>query len=223
MFTGIIQHIGSVHRLDNQGATAQLEIECKLDTGDVQPGDSIAINGTCLTVTSFTTGPIARLVFDLSPETLEKTTLGALRVLQNIHVEKALRLSDRLGGHLVQGHVDGIGILVNRENEGFALKMRFACSRDILNLCIQKGSISIDGVSLTINQIHETGFEVCLIPHSLEKTCLGTYQIGHRVNLENDLIGKYVERLLEHKKESSEVTWNLLEKSGFIDKAPIMT
>ncbi len=200
MFTGIIQNIGSVHSLDYHGATAQLAIECDLDTSDIHSGDSIAINGTCLTLTSFIPGPPAKLVFDLGPETLEKTTLGNLRVWQNIHVEKALRLSERIGGHLVQGHVDGIGILQTQEHQGSALKMRFTCSPDILKLCIYKGSISIDGISLTINQIYETGFDVCLIPHTLEKTCLGTYQTGHRVNLENDLIGKYVERLLGHKK-----------------------
>jgi riboflavin synthase len=218
MFTGIIQHIGTVESLVYQGNNAQLEIGCSLDTSDIYSGDSIAINGTCLTVASFTKGLTARLVFDLGPETLEKTTLGNLRFLQSVHVEKALRLSDRLGGHLVQGHIDGVGVLVSRDYEGSALKLHFTCNKDILSLCVYKGSISVDGVSLTINQVYETGFDTCLIPLTLQKTCLDSYPISHRVNLENDLIGKYVKRLLKHKEELPQITWNLLDNANFTEK-----
>jgi riboflavin synthase len=218
MFTGIVKNIGTVQKIAYQGALARLEIESDLDASQLQIGDSIAINGVCLTIVSFTTSTRPLLAFDVGPETLQMTTLGSLRPTQNVHVEMAMRLADRLGGHLVQGHTDGIGIVIAKEYEGSALRLRIACGQEIANLCIVKGSIAIDGISLTLNQVSESGFEVCLIPHTLEQTCLGSYQVGDRVNLENDLIGKYVEKLVKRTSSEAPITWQLLEQSGFLGR-----
>ena len=217
MFSGVIQHQATVVEVRKQDALIRLGLSSDLDVSDIQVGDSIAINGVCLTVVRFTTETPALLYFDVGPETLQKTTLGALSVGQKVHAEKAMRLSDRLHGHLVQGHVDGKGTLTNRKFEGESLRLSFRCPAPILRLCIPKGSIAIDGISLTINEIHADRFDVCLIPHTLEKTSLGNYPVGHEVNLENDLIGKYVERLVApHHIAKSDITMDLLSKSGFV-------
>ncbi|MDA0712756.1 MAG: riboflavin synthase [bacterium] len=197
MFTGIINHLGRVERLKFVKAGACLDLETEMNTNDLNLGDSVAVNGACLTVTQIFTSKISKLSFDLSAETLEKTNLATLNIGQNVHLEKALCLNDRLGGHLVQGHVDNVGILISKVNEGISTRMSFSCSNEILRYCISKGSITVDGVSLTINKILANSFEICLIPHTLEKTELNNYPIGHKVNLENDLIAKYAEKLLQ--------------------------
>ena len=185
MFTGIIQHTGTLERIGSR-----VSVQSNMDLSDVHTGDSIAINGVCLT-----TLEAHALVFDLGPETLAVTTLGQLKNNAQVHLEKAMRLSDRLGGHLVQGHVDGVGKVVSRKTEDQSLHITFAASPEILKLCIPKGSITIEGISLTINHVDNQTFSVCLIPHTLEKTVLKNLLPGDRVNLENDLIGKYVAQL----------------------------
>ena len=194
MFTGIVKNLGQVQQIEFSGLLAKLTLESNLDASDVALGDSIAINGVCLTVTKI----FPYLCFDLGVETLEKTTLSSLRPTQMVHFEKAMRFSDRLGGHLVQGHVDGIGIIVLRETMGDSLRLGIACHPNLLRLCVYKGSICIDGISLTINNVNETGFEAGLIPHTLQNTCLAKLQVGDRVNIENDLIGKYVGQLFQN-------------------------
>jgi riboflavin synthase len=186
MFTGIIQHTGTFERIDSR-----VSVQSDMDLTDIQAGDSIAINGVCLT----TVEPHA-LIFDLGPETLAATTLGQLKNGTQIHLEKAMRLSDRLGGHLVQGHVDGVGQVVSIKTEDQSLHITFKASPEILRLCIPKGSITIEGISLTINHADAESFSVCLIPHTLEKTVLDQLKPGDFVNLENDLIGKYVAQLM---------------------------
>ena len=182
MFTGIIQHTGVFERLGSR-----VSVQSDMDLGDIHAGDSIAVNGVCLT-----TLESHALIFDLGPETLAATTLGQLGANSRVHLEKAMRLSDRLGGHLVQGHVDGVGEVVSIRPEADSLQVIFKASPEILRLCIPKGSITIEGVSLTINQVENQTFSVCLIPHTLEKTLLKNLQPGSLVNLENDLIGKYI-------------------------------
>lgn len=186
MFTGIIQHTGTLER-----SGSRVSVQSDMDLSDVHMGDSIAINGVCLT-----TLEAHALIFDLGPETLAVTTLGQLKNGTQVHLEKAMRLSDRLGGHLVQGHVDGVGKVVSLKTEDSSLHLTFEASPEILKLCIPKGSITIEGVSLTLNQVDSETFSVCLIPHTLEKTILKNLQLGDFVNLENDLIGKYVARRL---------------------------
>lgn len=185
MFTGIIQHTGLFEQTGSR-----VTIQSDMDLSDVHVGDSIAINGVCLT-----TLDSHQLIFDLGPETLSATTLGKLKSGTHVHLEKALRLSDRLGGHLVQGHIDGVGEVISTKFESDSRHITFKASFDILKLCIPKGSIAIDGISLTINRVDNQSFSVCLVPHTLEQTRLKDLKVGSFVNLENDLIGKYVARL----------------------------
>lgn len=187
MFTGIIQDTGIFDRVGSRVC-----IQSDIDLSDIRAGDSIAIHGVCLT-----TLETHALVFDLGPETLSVTTLGQLKSGTQVHLEKAMRLSDRLGGHLVQGHVDGIGTVVSIKPEADSLHMTFKASPEILKLCIPKGSITIDGISLTVNQIQHGAFSVCLIPHTLEKTGFKHLDPGDCVNLETDLIGKHIAHLVE--------------------------
>jgi riboflavin synthase len=153
----------------------------------------------------------------VGPESLAVTSLGSLKSGSRVHLERAMRLSDRLGGHMVSGHVDGMGTLVDKAPLGTALNLRFEAPPAILRLCIHKGAIAIDGVSLTLNVVDERGFEVCLIPHTLDRTFLLDLPVGTRVNLENDLVGKYIERLVRGDSKPGGVTWDLLSKSGFVD------
>lgn len=188
MFTGIIQHTGVFERRNSR-----VTIQSEMDLEDVFAGDSIAINGVCLT-----TLQSKALIFDLGPETLSITTLGQLKPGSWVHLEKAMRLSDRLGGHFVQGHIDGIGQVFSLKYETDSLYITFQASPAILKLCVPQGSITIDGISLTICQLTSQTFTVCLIPHTLEKTNFKKLQPGEQVNLENDLIGKHVAMLFQN-------------------------
>lgn len=219
MFTGIIRQCGEISQLSFDGPMAHLQIETELDVSDLRTGDSIAINGVCLTVVKIEQTKPVTLHFDLGPETLECTSLGSLRPTQKVHLEKALQLSERFNGHLLQGHVDGVGIVVHKENVGDSLILKIATTPQVLGLCILKGSIAVDGVSLTINKINVGSFELCLIPHTIELTNFGKYDVGTRVNLENDMIGKYVfEFLRKPRQDETHISWELLAKSGFIGK-----
>lgn len=221
MFTGIVEDVAQVVDLRHVGDVVCLEVTTQLDLGDTKLGDSIAVNGVCLTVTALVHAVGAgatRVRFDMGPETLRVTALAALTRGGGVHLERALRLSDRLGGHLVQGHVDGVGTLVERRTHHETLELRFEAPAAVLALCIPKGSIAIDGVSLTLNQVDERAFEVWLIPHTLERTRLSEVRVGDRVNVENDLIGKYVRQLLGGHAPGTRagVSWELLERAGFL-------
>jgi riboflavin synthase len=193
MFTGIVQAIGRIARLEPRGGDVRLIVDAAgLDARDVRPGDSIAVSGVCLTVVA---REAATLAFDVSNETLACTTLGARRAGDAVNLEPALRLADRLGGHLVSGHVDGVGEVVAIAPDARAQRWCFAAPASLLRYVAPKGSIAVDGVSLTVNGVDAAGFDVALIPHTLSATTFGERGLGDRVNLEVDLIARYVERL----------------------------
>jgi riboflavin synthase len=194
MFTGIVEELGRVRALVSNEGGARVEITATTVLGDAVPGASIAVNGCCLTVVELGDGWWAA---DAVTETLDRTSLGALGVGDPVNLERPLRLSDRLGGHLVQGHVDGVGKLVDRTplSDG-STRMRFQLPAQLTRYIVEKGSITVDGISLTVAALHEDGFDVAVIPHTLEVTNLGAKQPGDPVNLEVDVLAKYVERLL---------------------------
>jgi riboflavin synthase len=197
MFTGIVEDTGLIVTVTGDASGKHVEVESALDFSKDKLGDSVSVSGVCLTIVDKgERGGRARISFDLGPETLAVSTLGALAPGARVHLERAMRMDDRLGGHLVSGHVDALGVLLKRTTEGGSLFLRFEAPASVLRLCVHKGSITIEGVSLTLNAVDAAGFEVCLIPHTLEKTRLGELVVGERVNLESDLIGKYVERLV---------------------------
>ena len=221
LFTGLVEDIGTVKEVRRHAAVVNLLIQSNLDLGETKLGDSIAIDGVCLTVTSIDGD---RLGFDIGPESLRVTALDTIATGRVVHLERALRLSDRLGGHLVQGHVDGIGTIIERRKEGDTLELRLSAPENILRYCIAKGSICLSGVSLTINRLYSDGFDVWLIPHTLDKTHLEACRVGDRLNIESDMVGKYIERFMVGPSatnaqglKNGQVTMSLLEKNGFLD------
>jgi len=193
MFTGIVQAVGRIAVRETRGSDARLVIDAgSLDLGDVGRGDSIAVAGVCLTVVAIDG---ASWTADVSAETLALTTLGALAVGDGVNLEKALRLADRLGGHLVSGHVDGVGRIIGVEDDGGSQRWTFRVPASLARYIAAKGSICVDGVSLTVNSIAPDAFGVTLIPHTLAVTTFGTRTTGDPVNLEVDLVARYLERL----------------------------
>ena len=194
MFTGLIADIGEVATLQNDGDGATLEIGTRL-AGELGEGDSIAVNGVCLTATEVRDGSFATQAMR---ETLERSTLGALEIGARVNLELPLRAADRLGGHVVQGHVDETGTVGEIREQGFARVLRIDEGGSGLGrYLVEKGSIAVNGVSLTVSALRDDGFEVSLIPETLERTNLGAIAVGDRVNLEADILAKHVERLLE--------------------------
>ncbi len=198
MFTGLVEAVGEVRRIDRRSDASVLTICPKsFAVSELVLGDSVAVNGACLTVTSIEgSGEGGTFTVLAGAETLRRTTLGDLRVQSGVNLERALRVGDRLGGHLVAGHVDEVGEIVRRRDLGANLEIAFRASAQILRYVVEKGSITVDGISLTVNHVDDYSFSVALIPHTVEKTSLSTKSVGARVNLEVDIIGKYVEKLL---------------------------
>jgi riboflavin synthase len=192
MFTGLIQDVGTVESLDSGDAGASLRIATSL-SGEIEPGDSVAVNGVCLTATTVDASGFGTEAMN---QTLDVTALGGVEPGARVNLELAMRASDRLGGHIVQGHVDGVGEVAAIEQDGFAKRLRIALGRDLLRYTIDKGSIALDGVSLTVSDLGEDWLEVSLIPETLERTTLGETLPGRKINVECDVIAKHVERLM---------------------------
>jgi len=212
MFTGLVETLGTVGALEKTGNGIRLSVKPLVDY-DVMPGDSISVNGVCLTVTKLRT-PDSGLSFDVSPETMRSTNLGDLKVSDKVNLERALRLSDRLGGHIVTGHVDGVGTIKNKRQAGEYTFYTFEAPAEILRYIVKKGSITIDGISLTVVELESRTFSVAIIPHTLKATNIGGKGIGDRVNLEADIIGKYVEKFLGGEDKDKNLM-ELLKEGGF--------
>ncbi len=193
MFTGLVAGIGKVEAVEAGGEGARLRISTSL-AAELAEGDSIAVSGVCLTATSIAAGAFAA---DAMNQTLELTSLGGLAAGDGVNLELALRASDRLGGHIVQGHVDGVATVAAVTEDGFARRLRFSPPAELLPLIVERGSVCLDGVSLTVSALGAADFEVSLIPETLERTTLGNRREGDRVNLECDVVARHVQRLLE--------------------------
>ena len=214
MFTGIIEDKGKVLRIEHRGHEKRLTIGLPPHLTELQLGDSININGVCLTVVQ---KKEQKIELDLSQETLQKTVLGELKEGNLVNLERALRLTDRLGGHIVTGHIDGIGVVVGKNKERDFLQLRIKIPESVSKYVVEKGSIAIDGISLTVNECEGDEIRVTLIPFTLQKTTLLERKAGDRVNVETDVLGKYVERLLDSKSESPRgMDRNLLREHGFL-------
>lgn len=195
MFTGIIQAVGTLAAVEIHGTERRLHIATStLDLSDARVGDSIAVNGVCLTATILSD---EGFWCDVSGETLSRTTLGELRAGSRVNLETALLPTTRLGGHLVSGHIDGVGRVVEQRSEGQSLRVSVEVPKDLAKYIAVKGSVCVNGVSLTVNEVDGAGFTVNLVPHTLQHTTLGENIMGTRVNIEVDLIARYLERLLQ--------------------------
>lgn len=218
MFTGIIQAVGHIQAIENRQGDKRLRLHsADLDLSDVLLGDSIATNGVCLTVVEL---PGDGFWADVSLETLDFSTLGDLKVGSPVNLEKALRAQDRLGGHIVSGHVDGVGEIVSIHTDARSIRYRLRAPKNLAHYIAHKGSICIDGVSLTVNKVEGSEFELNIVPHTQEKTLFGSYRSGTKVNLEVDVIARYLERLLLGEKAAetpeSKLTTAFLAEHGFL-------
>ena len=212
MFTGIIQSVGRVRAIEPRGGDVRLYVATgDLDLSDVELGDSIAVSGCCLTVVALQAGEFAA---DVSNESLSLTTLGKLGNGDPVNLEKALRLADRLGGHLVSGHVDGVGRVVSVRPDGRSQRWTFEVPGDLARYIAHKGSVTIDGTSLTVNEVEGTRFGVNLIPHTVEHTTFAQRRAGDAVNIEVDVVARYVERLLGAG-EGGGIDADFLKQHGF--------
>lgn len=207
MFTGIVEELGTVRRIQGKSEGATLEIQASEVLTDAKVGDSIAVDGACLTIVALTPTVFAA---DVSAETLRRTTLGKRTVGEQVNLERSLRLSDRLGGHLVLGHVDEVATICAWKDEGDASLMRVTISDNTRRYITYKGSVTVDGISLTVSSVSEDSFEVALVPHTKQVTTLGTKRNGASVNIEVDLIARYLETLL--KNAGAETNWT--EQTG---------
>ncbi len=218
MFTGIVEELGAIVSIDKTLAGTRMTILAPTVMSDLRVGDSISVNGACLTVANRSDHNFS---VEVSPETLSVTTLGQLTAGAPLNLERAMKLNERIGGHLVAGHVDGVGTVRHRQQDGNAILLTIEAPPEILRHCIVKGSITVDGISLTVNKVTDRGFSVSIIPHTAKVTTFGLKQVGDRVNLESDLIGKYVERLLQERgqlpaKAAPIIDTEYLQKHGLI-------
>ncbi len=213
MFTGLIEDTGRVVAFERRSAAGVLRIETVLPQDEITLGDSLAVNGACLTVTA--KGGTA-LTFDVSPETIDKTTFRTLRPGNIVNLERALRLGERLGGHIVTGHIDCCATLSKTETLSGNRVLEFSLPAENARYLVEKGSVTIDGISLTVNVVDNNSFSVNIIPHTLAKTTLASLKIGEVVNIETDIIGKYVERLVQPWKNSGGLSIKTLAENGFI-------
>jgi riboflavin synthase len=213
MFTGIIEARGRVVAVGRSGEFTRIRIRSEMDLSDVRVGDSICLNGACLTATAVDPAGGA-FAADVSPETLQVTTLADLRIGDRVNLEKAMRLDARLGGHLLLGHVDCVGLVVERRSAGSGFEMGFLADSD--RYLIEKGSVAVDGVSLTVNRVQGARFWVMIIPHTAVMTGLTEKNVNDKVNLEFDIIGKYVEKFVSGRDQRSGVDEKTLREYGFM-------
>ncbi|RQD77825.1 MAG: riboflavin synthase [Candidatus Syntrophonatronum acetioxidans] len=217
MFTGIVEEMGTIRKIEMKGTYPYIDIQAEKVLSDMKIGDSVSINGVCLTVIYFDGNSFK---VEVMPETLRQTGLSLLKRGDRINLERALSLKDRLGGHLVTGHVDALGRILKKYPEGNAQVLEIESPPEVLKYVIPKGSIAIDGISLTVAGVKESGFTVSLIPHTAEYTTLSFRERGDYVNLEGDLIGKYVERFVSGVKQqgdfSKDLTMKDLLEKGFL-------
>ncbi|MGB9616185.1 MAG: riboflavin synthase [Desulfomonilaceae bacterium] len=213
MFTGIIQDQGKIVGIEPMGEFVRLKFSAAMSLDDVNIGDSICVNGVCLTVTHLEKDR-GQFWADASPETLRVSTLGSLRVGSVANLEKALRVGDRLGGHIVSGHIDGVGVIADKRpvGSGFSLAVDAPSGRYL----VEKGSVAVDGVSLTVNRVEHNRFWVMIIPHTSIRTGLTEKKIGDRVNIEYDMIAKYIEKFVTNQKVNSGITEDTLREYGFV-------
>jgi len=216
MFKGIIEGLGTIQHMHQSGKSFTISILSDFDLSDTQIGDSIAVNGVCLTATKIN-GSLFEA--DIAPETVSKTVFQYIKPKERINLERAMRLSDRIDGHLVSGHVDGMGTIINRRNQDNAIIVEISTQTDICRYMIHKGSVAVDGISLTINRLEQDRFSLSIIPHTAKLSTIGFKPVGQKVNIETDMIGKYVERLVLHaNKETrtkSGIDMAFLAKHGF--------
>jgi riboflavin synthase len=212
MFTGLITDTGKLVSLRPEGGGASLEIKAPKTSEDAQIGDSISINGACLTITSLEGGAMR---FHVSGESLKATTLGELKPGDTVNLEPALRPTDRMGGHFVTGHVDSVGRIRSRTPQGQAIKYEVESPAEVLEYLVDKGSVTVDGISLTVVEVLKDSFTLVIIPHTADITTLGSKAVGARVNLEADIIGKYVHRYVHKGRDSDDDLMNSLRSHGF--------
>lgn len=218
MFTGLVEEIGKVQKITKGIKSAKITIEAHTVLDNLRLGDSISTNGVCLTVVEFSNQNFS---VDVMAETMRRSNLKNLSPGSSVNLERALQLSSRLGGHIVSGHIDGIGIITSYDKEDNAVWVTISTSKEILNYIVEKGSIAIDGISLTVAYVNSKIFKVSIIPHTKQVTTLLTNKIGAEVNLECDVIGKYIEKFLLSKEDSLSpkpkgIDLNFLSSNGFI-------
>lgn len=215
MFTGLVAELGSVEKLAQQGNSFHLTVAAAKVMQNLKIGDSVAVNGVCLTVVRLGD---ASFTADVMPETVRLTNIGLLHTGDRVNLERTLRLCDGLDGHIVSGHVEGLGTIASRRPDGIAMVVTITTPPELLKYIIKKGSIAIDGISLTVTEVTETSFSVSLIPHTAKETTLGFKDVGDRVNLETDIIAKYVERMLGFNKKQEEplLDKSMLFENGFM-------
>ena len=211
MFTGLVAELGTVQRLARQGNSYHLTVGAQKVLQNLKIGDSVAVNGACLTVVHMDDSGFTA---DVMPETVRLTNIGSLQPGSKVNLERTLRLCDGLDGHIVSGHVEGLGTISEQRPEGIAVVVTIATPPELLKYIIKKGSIAIDGISLTVTEVTDTSFSVSLIPHTAKETTLGFKKVGDSVNLETDILGKYVERML---------TWNKQTQAGKADTLNMQT
>ena len=213
MFTGIIEEVGTVKEVRRSGNSSYIKIQAEKVLSDVHIGDSIAVNGVCLTVTRFDSTTFQA---DVMNETLERSSLGSLRSGSPVDLERAMSAEGRFGGHIVSGHIDGTGTVTDIKNDGIATWYTITAKPEIMRYIVEKGSVAIDGISLTVAKVTENSFSVSIIPHTASQTVLSTKKTGDIVNLENDIVAKYVEKLMKPSEPSSGgITMGFLMKNGF--------
>lgn len=212
MFTGIIEAKGKIKVLTNGTDSMKVTIEARDIMSDMQLGDSVAVNGVCLTVSHFTHN---EFTVDVMPETVKATTIQALKAGQLVNLERAMAANGRFGGHFVSGHVDGTGTIVRKTKQANAVYIDISISRELSQFCISRGSIAIDGTSLTIFDRQPEKLTVSLIPHTYQETIFALKEIGHQVNIETDMLGKYIIHQLKNNDGTSAITMNFLQQNGY--------